>query len=64
MVLFSLGLLALLVVAMGVIDLRARRRGHRYRGLDEDAAANGRRLHAARFPSHGNPPDRRGPNAF
>ena len=37
MLILILGFLAVLIVAMAVIDFRARRRGVRYRGIDPGA---------------------------
>ena len=42
-----LGVLAALLVAAGVTDLRARRRRGRYSGVDDRAAGNARRLNEA-----------------
>jgi hypothetical protein len=42
MLIILLGVLAVLFVAAGVIDFRARRRGVRYRGVDAKTSRNNR----------------------
>ena len=54
MLFILLGVVVVLFIAAGVIDLRARRRKVRYTGVDGKAARDARRINEANLNTRGN----------